>query len=140
VPGEHIPLVAANRGASGIDGITSTACGFALGTQQPLVLVLGDMTFLHDINGLSFIAQLSVPLILVVANNNGNGIFRTLPIAQHTEVFERYFLTPHKYDLSHACKLYGVPHTRAQSLSEFGPIFEAAKKSGVSQVIEVLVE
>ncbi len=137
IAGDTYPIVGANRGASGIDGITSTICGFAMGLNQPVIAYIGDMTFLHDVSGLSFISQLKTPLILVVANNRGNGIFKTLPIAKRTDVFERYFLTPHEYDLSHACSLYNVAHTRTD-LSEFTQVFETAKKSGVPQVIEVL--
>ncbi len=139
IAGDTYPIVGANRGASGIDGITSTICGFAMGLGMPVIAYIGDMTFLHDISGLSFISQLNTPLILVIANNHGNGIFKTLPIAQRTDVFERYFLTPHNHDLSRACALFDVSHIRT-NLNRFSQIFEAAKKSGASQVIEVVAQ
>src|SRR3989338_3010246 len=64
--GEHMPLVVANRGASGIDGIISTAAGFAFGIGEPLILVIGDMTFLHDINGLCFLNKIKTQVIMIV--------------------------------------------------------------------------
>jgi 2-succinyl-5-enolpyruvyl-6-hydroxy-3-cyclohexene-1-carboxylate synthase len=137
--GDTCPIVGANRGASGIDGITSTICGFAMGLNMPVIAYIGDMTFLHDISGLSFISQLKTRLILVVANNHGNGIFKTLPIARNPDVFERYFLTPHSHDLSHACRLYNVAHTHIK-LNEFSQTFEAAKNSGTPQVIEIVAQ
>ena len=47
--------VASNRGASGIDGVLSTAAGFAAGLKRPVTLVVGDVSFLHDINGLNLL-------------------------------------------------------------------------------------
>ncbi|MES2504564.1 MAG: thiamine pyrophosphate-dependent enzyme [Myxococcota bacterium] len=137
IAGEHIPIVGANRGASGIDGIISTACGFAHGLNQPTVLVLGDMTFLHDVSGLSFLKDLHVPVTIVVINNQGNGIFRTLPIASETELFERYFLVPHTYNLSGACQIYGIRHQPVDA-SHFKACYNEALQSEKSQVIEVL--
>jgi 2-succinyl-5-enolpyruvyl-6-hydroxy-3-cyclohexene-1-carboxylate synthase len=135
---EHMPLVAANRGASGIDGIISTACGFALGMGEPLVLVMGDMTFLHDINGLSFLKDIPTQVIMVVINNQGNGIFETLPIAK-SPIFERYFKTPHDYDLSGAAKIFGVKHQVAHTESEFEALYQAALNSKQSLVLEVMI-
>lgn len=133
--GEYIPLVAANRGASGIDGIISTACGFALGMGEPLVLVVGDMTFLHDINGLSFLKDIPTQVIIVVINNRGNGIFETLPIAE-SPIFERYFKAPHEYDLSGACQIFGVKHELAKTQEEFEALYAIALLSHQSVVIE----
>ena len=134
--GEHMPLVAANRGASGIDGIISTAAGFALGMGEPLILVVGDMTFLHDINGLSFLKDIPTQVIVVVVNNRGNGIFETLPIAE-SPIFERYFRAPHEYDLSGASQIFGVKHQVAKTEVEFEVLYETALSSQQTLVLEV---
>ena len=47
--------VGSNRGASGIDGVLSTAAGFAAGLKRGVTLTVGDVSFLHDINGLNLL-------------------------------------------------------------------------------------
>ncbi len=136
-PGEHMPLVVANRGASGIDGIISTAAGFALGIQEPLVLVVGDMTFLHDINGLSFLKDIPTQVIIIVVNNQGNGIFATLPVANSPEIFERYFKVSHEYDLKGASQIYGVRHQQVDTEAEFEAAYETALTLNQSLIIEI---
>ena len=83
-----------NRGASGIDGITSTALGICTQSKYPTYLVTGDLSFYYDINSLLIAKRYNIPLITILINNNGGAIFRFLPIVEHKNVFERYFLTP----------------------------------------------
>ncbi len=83
-----------NRGASGIDGITSTALGISLNSKSPTYLVTGDLSFYYDLNSLLIARQYDIPLITILINNNGGGIFRFLPIAEHKNVLQKYFLTP----------------------------------------------
>ena len=87
--------VLSNRGASGIDGNVATAVGFARGLDQPTTLLIGDLALLHDLNSLALVASAPQPLILVVINNDGGGIFHFLPIAEKTDLFEPAFGTPH---------------------------------------------
>ncbi|MCP4569190.1 MAG: hypothetical protein GY841_16570, partial [FCB group bacterium] len=54
-------IVGANRGASGIDGVIATACGFALGCERPTTLLLGDLTFIHDLNSLALVKKSEIP-------------------------------------------------------------------------------
>lgn len=137
--GDSMPLVVANRGASGIDGIVSTAAGFAFGIGEPLVLVLGDMTFLHDINGLAFFKKIPIPIIAVVINNHGNGIFSTLPIANSAEIHQRYFEVPHEYDLAGAAQIFGIQHQRAHTTQEFEIAYANALGSKESIILEFLI-
>ncbi|MBI5505198.1 MAG: 2-succinyl-5-enolpyruvyl-6-hydroxy-3-cyclohexene-1-carboxylic-acid synthase, partial [Deltaproteobacteria bacterium] len=92
--------VLANRGASGIDGVLSTALGVAATREQPTVLVLGDLSFLHDVTALAVAARLRIPLVTVVINNNGGGIFSFLAQQGLEAVFEPLFATPHDVDLA----------------------------------------
>ena len=103
-----------NRGASGIDGIVSTVAGIAAAGdgRSPVVAVLGDVAFYHDMNGLLSVARHRLDIIFIVINNDGGGIFHMLPIRDHKPEFTRYFATPHGLDLRHAADLYGIPYRR----------------------------
>lgn len=107
--------VMANRGLSGIDGTVSTAVGAALGRRSSRALAyLGDLTFLHDANGLLIGPDEPRPdLTLVVANDDGGSIFAVLePGADdHADAFERVFGTPTGTDLSALCEAHGVAWT-----------------------------
>jgi 2-succinyl-5-enolpyruvyl-6-hydroxy-3-cyclohexene-1-carboxylate synthase len=102
--------ISANRGLNGIDGCIATLLGLALGDRRPWLGVLGDLTFLHDVGALQAARQGPVTVTLVVCNNHGGAIFGGLPIAQHTDVFERYFRTPQAADLGLLCAACACGH------------------------------
>jgi 2-succinyl-5-enolpyruvyl-6-hydroxy-3-cyclohexene-1-carboxylate synthase len=111
-PGAGLRIVA-NRGVAGIDGSVSTAAGLALGHGRPCYALLGDLTFLHDSNGLLIgPAEPKPDLTVVVLNDDGGGIFTLLEqgAPEHAASFERVFGTPHGCDLAALCAGYGVPH------------------------------
>ena len=101
-----------NRGASGIDGIVSTVAGIAAASEgrSPIVAVVGDVAFYHDMNGLLAVARHRLDIVFVVINNDGGGIFHMLPIRDHEPEFTQYFATPHGLDFRHAADLYGIPY------------------------------
>lgn len=108
--------VLANRGASGIDGITSTAlgAGSALDHDEPLVLVTGDLAFYHDLTGLLAIQRCDVDVTIVVVDNDGGGIFHKLPIEEYDPPFTSQFKTPHGLDFEHAADLYDLAFERVE--------------------------
>jgi 2-succinyl-5-enolpyruvyl-6-hydroxy-3-cyclohexene-1-carboxylate synthase len=87
--------VLANRGASGIDGIASTALGAGSATDDPLVLVTGDLAFYHDSNGMLAVERCGVDATIVLLDNDGGGIFHMLPIEGFEPPFTEQFKTPH---------------------------------------------
>ena len=101
--------VHSNRGANGIDGVTSTAIGIAL-TGQPTTLLIGDVAFLHDTNALIALRQRTIDLTIVLIDNDGGGIFSFLP--QHEKLthddYELLFGTPHGTDLAKLCEAHGI--------------------------------
>ncbi|MDZ7778893.1 MAG: 2-succinyl-5-enolpyruvyl-6-hydroxy-3-cyclohexene-1-carboxylic-acid synthase [Gemmatimonadota bacterium] len=108
LPGEHPWDVFGNRGASGIDGIVSTAFGVATTRERPVVCVLGDLALFHDQNGLLWSREADAPVIFLLVDNDGGGIFHMLPVAEHEPAFTPYFATPHGLDFRHAAALHGL--------------------------------
>ncbi len=129
--------VEVNRGASGIDGNIATAAGLALGSERPVVAVVGDMAALHDLNSLVLLRNLATPFVLVVVNNDGGGIFSFLPISAHREFVESHFAVPHGLGFSHAAQMFGLPHHAPTSARELGEVFASALKHPGATVIEV---
>lgn len=107
--------VHSNRGANGIDGVTSTAVGVALASQKPTVVYIGDVAALHDANALLGLVQRNVNMKIVVSNNDGGSIFSFLPQATQvdTHTFETLYGTPHGVSFAQLSAAYGVPYVRA---------------------------
>lgn len=110
--------IVANRGANGIDGVVSSACGGAA-SGRPTVVVVGDVSFLHDINALWAAREHQLPLLVVVVNNDGGGIFHYLPQVAHDRAFERWFATPPHIQPGRAAALFDLPFTQARDWAAF---------------------
>jgi 2-succinyl-5-enolpyruvyl-6-hydroxy-3-cyclohexene-1-carboxylate synthase len=132
--GAPTPL-AANRGASGIDGTVATAAGFARGSGRPLTLLIGDLALLHDLNSLAMVRDL--PVVVVVLNNDGGAIFSFLPIASRKAFFEPYFGTPQGLSFEHAAAMFGLGYERPRSTTDLVEKYRAACESGAPTLIEV---
>lgn len=129
----------ANRGASGIDGVVSTALGVAVARpNHPLTLLIGDISLYHDMNGLLAISRCRIPITIVVLNNNGGGIFRRLPIREFEPAFTDLFLTPHGLHFEHVAHLYGLEYHQVTSRRGFQEVFSAP--SGRARLIEVCTD
>jgi 2-succinyl-5-enolpyruvyl-6-hydroxy-3-cyclohexene-1-carboxylate synthase len=128
--------VMANRGANGIDGIVSSAIGAAV-YSKPLYLILGDLTFYHDLNGLLASKLLNIDITIIIINNNGGGIFSFLPQANHPKNFELLFGTPLDIDFQHVVKMYGGTYTKVENWDEFHSSWTQLKGEKGLKVIEV---
>lgn len=115
------PTVWANRGLSGIDGTLSTAVGVALlSPRRGTTALVGDLAFLHDLNGLVIGPDEPRPALrVVVANDDGGSIFHTLEQGgrSYAQAFERIFGTPHHADLGALVTGLGHRHTRVDDLA-----------------------
>ncbi len=127
------PRVFSNRGASGIDGLVSTAAGLADG-GPPTVAVLGDLAFLHDCGGLRAARGVRGSLTLVVIDNGGGRIFEQLPVAAEDDLFETYFLTPQKVDPVLLCEAHGIEVIRPGPDNSFADLLGSADE-GVRVVL-----
>jgi 2-succinyl-5-enolpyruvyl-6-hydroxy-3-cyclohexene-1-carboxylate synthase len=132
---EFIPYV--NRGVNGIDGTLSTALGLAH-RDRPTFLLTGDLSFLHDSNGLLIAPFFQGNLTIVLLNNQGGGIFELLPVVESTEpeIFELYFATPQQVDFALLCRSYGVHYEKITALAHLSSLLAARPAVGV-QVWEV---
>jgi 2-succinyl-5-enolpyruvyl-6-hydroxy-3-cyclohexene-1-carboxylate synthase len=126
-----------NRGASGIDGVTSTALGTAAASKRPSLLLTGDLALLHDASGLLVARRESIPLTIVVIDDNGGGIFSMLPIAAQGEevAYQELFRTPHEIDLAKLASLFELDYSPVRNPAELeAAIEEAHGRPGVTIV------
>ena len=112
--------VFSNRGANGIDGVIATAIGIAQGSQQPTVLLIGDVAFCHDQSSLTALAARGVRLTIVVVDNDGGGIFSFLPQRASLPVdrFEQLFGTPHGTDIVALARAHGLGARTVHTLAD----------------------
>jgi 2-succinyl-5-enolpyruvyl-6-hydroxy-3-cyclohexene-1-carboxylate synthase len=140
-PHEH-RFVVGNRGLAGIDGTVSTAIGIALGRAgaSRTIAYLGDLTLLHDTNGLLIGPDEPRPdVTFVVLNDDGGAIFAGLEqgAPAYAPAFERVFGTPHHTDLAALCLAHGIAHERVTQPERLAAALET-QPSGI-RLIEVLV-
>jgi 2-succinyl-5-enolpyruvyl-6-hydroxy-3-cyclohexene-1-carboxylate synthase len=127
-----------NRGANGIDGVVSSALGASAVGVGPVVLVIGDVSFYHDLNGLLAARKHGLDLVVVLVNNDGGGIFSFLPQADlpHQD-FETLFGTPHGLDFRPFVEGYGGRFVRvADWLSFQNAVSDGLERGGLC-VVEV---
>ncbi|MBL8603773.1 MAG: 2-succinyl-5-enolpyruvyl-6-hydroxy-3-cyclohexene-1-carboxylic-acid synthase [Myxococcales bacterium] len=136
------------RGASGIDGLIAGAAGARAGLEaaRPVVLLLGDVSALHDLGGLAVARDATAPLVVVVVNNGGGRIFAELPLgpaaardARVAEAVATHFLTPPRLDLSAAGALFGVQFARVTATEALEAALDAALQFQGCTLIEAVV-
>jgi len=136
-PGKNRVYIGCNRGVSGIDGTIASAAGFAAGLDRPVTLLVGDLAFIHDMNSLLLLKYVARPVIIVLVNNHGGGIFHFLPVAEHKDIFENYFLTPHTYNFDAAAKQFEIPFQQPRNMADFEKSYQAALESKKTTIIEI---
>lgn len=124
-----------NRGASGIDGLLATAAGVQRGTGQPLLILLGDLSALYDLNSLALLQQASAPVVVLVVNNQGGQIFSMLPTPRSER--ERFFTMPPQVDFRHAAALFGLHYAQPDSWQALQQAVAQGFTAGVT-LIEVV--
>jgi 2-succinyl-5-enolpyruvyl-6-hydroxy-3-cyclohexene-1-carboxylate synthase len=142
LPARSDTRVIASRGASGIDGTTSTAAGAALAHERDrpgavAFALIGDLTLLHDAPGLVLGPGEPRPdLCLVVVNNDGGGIFAGLEPARFSGPFERVFATPHGASLAHLAAAFGIPYTLAEQPGDIAKAVAATTPGSGLRIVE----
>jgi len=113
--------VFSNRGLSGIDGIISTAIGVALeNPTTPTLLLIGDLSAIHDLSSLSLLNRLSkdLPFSLGIMNNHGGEIFRIIKTSEHAE-HEKLFTTPQNINFEKIAQAFNLPFERINNVKDF---------------------
>jgi 2-succinyl-5-enolpyruvyl-6-hydroxy-3-cyclohexene-1-carboxylate synthase len=155
------PRVLCNRGANGIDGTISSALGAAAAADGPVVLLIGDVAFAHDVGGLLAARRLGLKLTIVLLDNGGGGIFDFLaisrsrmgqaretgadtagaqaePVQEGEDIYTRHVATPTGLDFARAAALYGLSHERVEDVFAFRSALErsldAAQESSIIEV------
>ena len=134
--------VLGQRGACGIDGLIAGAAGSASAAGRPTAVLLGDVSFAHDLGGLAAARAAGAPLAIVVIDNGGGRIFEQLPVASApggAEALERYFLTPPGVDVAAAAAAFGLAHRRALDPAALADAVRAALLTDTATVVHAPV-
>jgi 2-succinyl-5-enolpyruvyl-6-hydroxy-3-cyclohexene-1-carboxylate synthase len=132
--------IGANRGTSGIEGAIAAATGFAAGLQAPVTAIIGDLASLHDLNSLALLQRSLQPVVVIIINNDGGGIFSFLPIAKSTDIFEPYFGTPHGLNFAHAAAMFKIDYYHPLDRSEFIANYTQSLELERTAIIEVTTD
>lgn len=126
--------VYANRGANGIDGVISTALGMAV--HKKVTLLIGDLAFYHDMNGLLMAKLNDIHINVVILNNDGGGIFSYLPQKTAAEqYFERLFGTPTGLNFEYTAMLYDFSFKRLNNITDFSQVSFSTMNSYIYEIL-----
>ncbi len=128
--------VFANRGASGIDGLFATAAGVQRARNRKMCCLIGDTSALYDLNSLALLRQQQHPIVVVLFNNDGGGIFDMLPVPGAQK--NQFYRMPHQLDFSHAAAMFGLGYCRPDSLHEMEHLLSEAMAKIGTTLIEVV--
>ena len=126
-----------NRGASGIDGLLATAAGVGKVSGKLTTLLIGDTSFLYDLNSLALLKQLNHPLIIIVINNDGGSIFNLLPVPEQQK--QDFYQLPHGLTFADTCRQFSIDYYQPRQLDEFEDNYQTATKN-IRSLIEVCIE
>ena len=132
--------IGSNRGASGIDGVLSSAAGWAAALQEPTLLLVGDLATIHDLGALLSLREVNPPLVIVAINNQGGAIFSFLPIAQQSEHFETHFAAAHQTKLAPIVSAMGIQTSCPTDLGSLVAAIRAGLAQSGLSFIEVVTD
>ena len=134
--------VTTQRGANGIDGLVSGAIGSAIGSGVPTLLLLGDVSLLHDLGGLASLALVTTPFVVAVVDNAGGRIFDQLPVEKLYSAepdAAKLWLTPPERDLTHVAALFGLKYEAPTTLAAIRTATARALSQNVATLLHLRV-
>jgi len=129
----------ANRGVSGIDGNIATLSGIANTSSSPVIAVIGDLTFLHDLTSIPLLKAQKTPVTLFVINNNGGEIFSQLPVINFQMHFDKFFKTPHNLSFAKIAEFFSIDYKCINSSSSLKNQFKTVTFNK-TQIVELKVD
>lgn len=126
-----------NRGASGIDGLLATASGIAKSCAGTTTLLIGDTSFLYDLNSLALLKQLHGPFVIIVFNNDGGAIFNLLPVPAQQK--QEYYQLPHGLTFADSCRQFSIDYYQPEDLTQFEAYYQKSLQNRLS-LIEICVK
>jgi 2-succinyl-5-enolpyruvyl-6-hydroxy-3-cyclohexene-1-carboxylate synthase len=111
-------IIATNRGVSGIEGFMASSTGFIDGINQDVFLVIGDVSFFHDLNSLHYLKDCKHHLKIILVNNDGGGIFTLLPIHKEEKVLN-VISSPHGLTFKSTAEQFGIPYRKVETTIDF---------------------
>lgn len=137
LPSDKQLTIYANRGLSGIDGTIATALGVAAATQEKVYLIIGDLSFYHDLTSLQLAKHYQLNVTILLVNNDGGGIFSFLPQAEDATYFEHLFGTPLALDFHHAVAMFNGTYDVATNLADYQAKLRRALTNTGLHVLEI---
>lgn len=128
--------VISHRGVSGIEGFLAAAVGAAQTQELPLTLVIGDISFLYDLNSLMLFKDAQNPIITLILNNKGGGIFSLLPISAEKEVIP-YLYTEHDLDFRKCAEQFNLNYQKVSNIDQLKEFYLKALADKSHSFIEV---
>ncbi len=128
-----------HRGVSGIEGFLAGAVGASEMEELPLTLVIGDISFLYDLNSLALFKDAKNPIITLILNNKGGGIFSLLPIAKEKEILP-YLYTEHKLDFQKSAEQFEIKYEKVFKIEQLKEFYLKALKEKTHYLIEVMID
>jgi 2-succinyl-5-enolpyruvyl-6-hydroxy-3-cyclohexene-1-carboxylate synthase len=139
-PQKGMRRIFANRGLSGIDGNIATCAGIAYSCEAPLIAVLGDMTFLHDLNSLAILQETLLPILFLVINNQGGGIFSFLPHLANASHFDQVIAYAHDYQFKAIAEQFRIAYSTARDREEFLSCLKQFEENPTTRIVEVFTQ
>lgn len=129
-----------NRGASGIDGIIATTAGIASSVQQPVFLVIGDVTLFYDLTSLLLLRNAKQPATVLLLNNQGGRIFDVLPVRKYLNEAYPFFRTPAAYHIKKAVEAFGGTYKRIEQSSALTQALQNDMPTGNFRLYDLIID
>ena len=131
--------VYSNRGASGIDGLIASALGVSyIKKNERNILIIGDISFFYDMNALLIANQYKLNLNVIIINNKGGQIFKTLPYSNKIEdSLENFWTTPIDLNIKSCSKLYNATYSSIETIKDIRDNLDKTLNNKGLNIIEV---
>lgn len=131
--------IATNRGVSGIEGMLASTVGLIDGLKKTAYLIIGDISFLHDLNSIYFLKELKTPVKIILINNFSGGIFTLLPIDKEKDVI-KHVSSPHQITFEKIAGLCDIHYSRIKNANDLKNTIDQIANSNKHEFVEILVD